>query len=172
MYFLKIFWNLYLHFNMFHVFALTYYILLCCVMREYSMTSVTTKNYPIYTTREYTTTNDEKYSIYATHEYTTIFDLHDAYYSLLERYMKHVFVAGLLTGDFHLISFLWSIFFFVSIQVVWWNDANTSDLVITWYTKQKSPLNTLPNSKFKNRLWKKLGPNTFSFTHTVITLQY
>ncbi len=69
---------------MFHVFALTYYILLRCVMREYSMTSVTTKNYSIYETREYTTT----------------FDLHDAYYSLLERYMKHVFVAGLVTGDF------------------------------------------------------------------------
>ncbi len=68
--------------NMFHVFALTYYILLRCV------------------TRKYTTTNDKKYSIYATHEYTTIFDLHDAYYSLLERYMKHVFVAGLVTGDF------------------------------------------------------------------------
>ncbi len=85
---------------MFHVFALTYNILLCCVTREYSMTSVTTKNYSIYATREYTTTNDEKYSIYATREYTTIFDLHDAYYSLLERYMKHVFAAGLVTGDF------------------------------------------------------------------------
>ncbi len=64
------------------------------------MTSVTTKNYSIYATPEYTTTNDEKYSIYAMRKYTTIFDLHDAYYSLLERYMKHVFVAGLLTGDF------------------------------------------------------------------------
>ncbi len=65
------------------------------------MTSVTTKNYLIYTAREYTTTNDEKYSIYATtREYTTIFDLHNAYYSLLEWYMKHVFVAGLVTGDF------------------------------------------------------------------------
>ncbi len=85
---------------MFHVFAFTYYILLRCVMREYSMTSVTTKNYSIYATREYTTTNDEKYSIYTRREYTTIFDLHDAYYSLLERYMKHVFVAGHLTGDF------------------------------------------------------------------------
>ncbi len=69
---------------MFHVFALTYYILLRCMTHEYSMTSVTTKNY----------------SIYATREYTTIFDLHDVYYSLLERYMKHVFVAGLVTGDF------------------------------------------------------------------------
>ncbi len=69
---------------MFHVFALTYtyYNLLRCV------------------TREYTTTNNEKYSIYTTREYTIIFDLHDAYYSLLEWYMKHVFVAGLLTGDF------------------------------------------------------------------------
>ncbi len=90
---------------MFHVFALTYYILLrCvtrCVTREYNMTSVTTKNYSIYLTREYTTTNDEKYSIYAMHEYTTTFDLHDAaYYSLLEWYMKHVFVASLVTGDF------------------------------------------------------------------------
>ncbi len=84
---------------MFHVFAFTYYILLRCVTREYSMTSVT-KNYSIYATREYTTTNDEKCSIYATREYTTIFDLHDAYYSLLEWYMKHVFVAGLVTGDF------------------------------------------------------------------------
>ncbi len=65
-------------FNMFHVFAFTYYILLCCVMCEYSMMSVTTKNYSIYATREYTTTNDEKYPIYATREYTTIFDLHDA----------------------------------------------------------------------------------------------
>ncbi len=83
-----------------YVFALTYYILLRCVTREYSMTSVTTKNYSIYATREYTTTNNEKYSIYATREYTTIFDLHDAYYSLLERYMKNVFVAGLVTGDF------------------------------------------------------------------------
>ncbi len=55
---------------MFRVFALTYYILLRCV------------------TREYTTTNDEKYSIYATREYTTIFDFHDAYYSLLERYIN------------------------------------------------------------------------------------
>ncbi len=56
------------------IFALTYtyYNLLCCVMRKYSMTSVTTKNYSIYVTREYTTTNDEKYSIYATREYTTI----------------------------------------------------------------------------------------------------
>ncbi len=88
------------NFNMFHVFALTYYILLRCVMREYRMMSVTTKNYSIYATREYTITNDEKYSIYATREYTTIFDLHGAYYSLLERYMKHVFVAGLVTGDF------------------------------------------------------------------------
>ncbi len=87
---------------MFHVFALTYYILLRCVMREYSMMSVTTKNYSIYATREYTTTNDEKYLIYATREYTTIFDLHDAYYSLLGRYMKHVFVASLVTGDFFL----------------------------------------------------------------------
>ncbi len=69
---------------MFHVFALTYYILLRCVMHEYSMMSVTTKNY----------------SIYATREHTTVFDLHDAY-SLLERYMKHVFVAGLVTGDFY-----------------------------------------------------------------------
>ncbi len=69
--------------NMFHVFAFTYYILLHCVTRKYSMTSVTTKNY----------------SIYATREYTTIFDLHNAYYSLLERYMKHVFVAGLVTED-------------------------------------------------------------------------
>ncbi len=85
---------------MFHVFALTYYILLRCVTREYSMTSVTMKNYSIYATREYTTTNDEKYSIYATREYATIFDLHDPYYSLLEQYMKHVFVAGLVTGDF------------------------------------------------------------------------
>ncbi len=84
-------------FNMFHVFAFTYYILLSCVTREYSMMSVTTKNYSIYATRKYTTTNDEKYSIYATREYTTIFDLHD---SLLERYMKHVFVADLVTGDF------------------------------------------------------------------------
>ncbi len=67
------------------------------------MTSVTTQNYTIYATREYTTTNDEKYSIYVTREYTTIFDLHYAYYSLLERYMKHVFVAGLLTGDFFLV---------------------------------------------------------------------
>ncbi len=83
---------------MFHVFALpyTYYNLLRCVTREYSMTSVTTKNYSIYVTREY-----EKYSIYATRKYTTIFDLHDTYYSLLEWYMKHVFVAGLLTGDFN-----------------------------------------------------------------------
>ncbi len=64
------------------------------------MTSVTTKNYSIYVTREYTTTTDEKYSIYTTREYTTIFDLHNAYYSLLERYMKHVFVAGLVTGVF------------------------------------------------------------------------
>ncbi len=78
---------------MFHIFAFTYYILLCCVTREYSMTSVTTKNYSIYATRKYTTTNDEKHSIYAMREYTTIFDLHDAYYSLLERYMKHVFVV-------------------------------------------------------------------------------
>ncbi len=62
-------------------------------MCEYSMTSDTTKNYSIYATREYTTTNDEKYLIYATREYTTILNLHDAYYSLLERYMKHVFVA-------------------------------------------------------------------------------
>ncbi len=54
----------------------------------------------IYATREYTTTNDEKYSIYVMREYTTIFDLYDTYYSLLERYMKHVFVAGLVTGDF------------------------------------------------------------------------
>ncbi len=69
------------HINMFHVFAFTYYILLRCETREYSMTSVTTKNY----------------SIYAMREYTTTFDLHDA---LLERYMKHVFVAGLVTGDF------------------------------------------------------------------------
>ncbi len=91
-------------FNMFHVFALTYtyYNLLRCVTREYSMTSVTMKNYSIYVTCEYTTTNDEKYSIYATHEYTTIFDMHDAYYSLLARYMKHVFVAGLVTGDLFL----------------------------------------------------------------------
>ncbi len=64
-------------FNMFHVFALTYYILLRCVTRVYSMTSVTMKNYSIYATRKYTTTNDEKYSIYATRKYTTIFDLHD-----------------------------------------------------------------------------------------------
>ncbi len=35
-------------------------------------------------------------------EYTTIFNLHDTYYSLLERYMKHVFVAGPVTGDFFL----------------------------------------------------------------------
>ncbi len=86
---------------MFHVFAFTYtyYNLLHCVTREYSITSVTTKNYSIYVTCEYTTSNDEKYSIYATREYTTIFDLYDAYNSLLERYMKHVFVAGLLTGD-------------------------------------------------------------------------
>ncbi len=69
------------------------------------MTSITTKNYSIYVTCEYNTTNDEKYSIYATREYTTIFDLHDAYYSLLERYMKHVFVAGLVTGDFFLSVF-------------------------------------------------------------------
>ncbi len=55
---------------MFHVFALTYYVLLRCVTRC------------------------------VTREYTTIFDLHDAYYSLLERYMKHVFVAGFVTGDF------------------------------------------------------------------------
>ncbi len=89
-----------LDFNMFHIFAFIYYILLRCVTREYSMTSVTTKNYSIYVTRKYTTTNDEKYSIYATREYTTIFDLHDAYYSLLEWYMKHVFVAGLVTGVF------------------------------------------------------------------------
>ncbi len=92
-------------FNMFHVFALTYYILLRCVTREYSIMSVTTKNYSIYATRKYTTTNDEKYSIYATCEYTTIFDLHDAYYSLLERYMKHVFVVGLVTGDFFIFKF-------------------------------------------------------------------
>ncbi len=43
-----------LTFNMFHVFALTYYILLCCVTCEYSMTSVTTKNYSIYATRKST----------------------------------------------------------------------------------------------------------------------
>ncbi len=92
-------------FNMFHVFAFTYYILLRCVTREYSMTSVTTKNYSIYTTREYTTTNDEKYSIYVTREYTTTFDLQDAYYSLLERYMKHVLVAGLVTGVFFIFYF-------------------------------------------------------------------
>ncbi len=94
------------YFNMFHVFAFIYYILLRCVTLEYSMTSVsvTTKNYSIYATREYTTTNDEKYSIYATREFTTIFDLHDAYYSLLEQYMKHVFVDGLVTGDFFLKS--------------------------------------------------------------------
>ncbi len=96
--FIKILWEM--SFNMFHVFAFIYYILLCCVTREYSMTSVTTKNYSIYATREYTITYDEKYSIYTTREYITIFDLHDAYYSLLERYMKHVFVAGLVTGDF------------------------------------------------------------------------
>ncbi len=95
-------------FNMFHVFALTYYILLHCVTHEYNMTSVNTKNYSIYATREYTTTNDEKYSIYATREYSTIFDLHDAYYSLLERYMKHVFVAGLVTGDLTCFMFLLS----------------------------------------------------------------
>ncbi len=76
---------------MFHVFALSYYILLRCVTNEYSMTSVTKKNYSIYAMREYTTTNDEKYSIYATREYTTI---------PLERYMKHVFVAGLIMGVF------------------------------------------------------------------------
>ncbi len=35
-----------------------------------------------------------------TREYTTIFDLHDAYYSLLEWYMKHVFVACLVTEIF------------------------------------------------------------------------
>ncbi len=97
--------------NMFHVFALTYYISLRCVTREYSMTSVTMKNYLIYATREYATTNDEKYSIYTTCEYTTIFDLHDAYYSLLERYMKHVFVAGLVT-DFFSKKLLIKIFFF------------------------------------------------------------
>ncbi len=91
---------------MFHVFTLTYYILLRCVMREYSMTSVTTKNYSIYATHEYTTTNDEKYSIYATRKYTTIFQIH--YHIRFARrvlfitraYMKHVFVAGLVTGDF------------------------------------------------------------------------
>ncbi len=59
---------------MFDVFVLTYtyYNLLRCVRREYSMTSVTMKNYSIYVTREYTTTNDEKYSIYVTRKYTTI----------------------------------------------------------------------------------------------------
>ncbi len=56
----------------------TYYILLCCVTCEYSMTS---------------------------HSYDKkLIDLRDArvhyYYSLLERYMKHIFVAGLVTGDF------------------------------------------------------------------------
>ncbi len=69
---------------MFHVFAFTYYILfiyyilLRCVMLAYSMTS-----------HSY----DEK-----------LLDLCDArlhyYYSLLEWYMKHVFVTGLVTGDF------------------------------------------------------------------------
>ncbi len=53
---------------MFHVFAFTYYILLRCVTREYSMTSVLLRD-----------------------------DI--AIPFLLERYMKHVFVAGLVTGD-------------------------------------------------------------------------
>ncbi len=52
-------------FNMFHVFAFTYYILLHCVTREYSMTSVLLRD-----------------------------DI--AIPFLLERYMKHVFVAGLV----------------------------------------------------------------------------
>ncbi len=64
--------------NMFHVFAFTYYILLRCVTREYSMMS---------------------------HSYEEkLFGLCDAqvhyYYSLLEWYMKHFFLAGLVTGDF------------------------------------------------------------------------
>ncbi len=61
---------------MFHVFAFTYYILLRCVTREYSMTSVLLRDI-------------------------------SQYYSLPERYMKHVFVAGLaglVTGDFIIIS--------------------------------------------------------------------
>ncbi len=39
--------------------------------------------------------------------YKKLLNLRDArvhyYYSLLERYMKHVFVAGLVTGDFIII---------------------------------------------------------------------
>ncbi len=54
---------------MFHVFAFIYYILLRCVTREYSMTSVLLRD-----------------------------DI--AIPFLLERYMKHVFVAGFVTGDF------------------------------------------------------------------------
>ncbi len=76
---------------MFHVFSFTYYILLRCMMREYTMTS---------------------------HSYNEkLLDLRDArvhyYYSLLERYMKHVFVTSLVTGVFYDILFALEICFWV-----------------------------------------------------------
>ncbi len=163
------FWT---YFNMFHVFAFTYYILLRCVTREYSMTSVLlwndiaipfnilisygaqrasalrkitrftwcastlysslfcktfvhwelldlhdarvhyhivvyfanirmTRNYSIYVTRVSWTASTIKMM--------TNFKIHVFWinycYSLLERYMKHVFVAGLVTGDFFFFYF-------------------------------------------------------------------
>ncbi len=85
---------------MFHVFAFTYYILLRCVTHEYSMTSVLLRDDIAI-----------PFAIYRFHmahsarvHYEILLDLRDArvhyYYSLLERYMKHAFVAGLVTGDF------------------------------------------------------------------------
>ncbi len=89
-------------FNMFHVFAFTYYILLCCVTREYSMTSALLRDDIAI-----------PFAIYRCHmahnvqvHYEKLLDLRDMrvhyYYSLLEWYMKHVFVAGLVTGVFFL----------------------------------------------------------------------
>ncbi len=87
-------------FNIFHVFAFTYYILLRCVTREYSMTSVLSRDdiaIPFAIYRFHMAHN-------ARVHYEKLLDLRDArvhyYYSLPERYMKHVFVAGLVTGDF------------------------------------------------------------------------
>ncbi len=87
-------------FNMFHVFAFTYYILLRCMMREYSMTSALLRDdiaIPFAIYRFHMAHNPRVH-------YEKLLDLRDVrvkyYYSLLERYMKHVFVAGLVTGDF------------------------------------------------------------------------
>ncbi len=137
---------------MFHVFAFTYYILLCCVMCEYSMTSVLLR-YDI----------TIPFAIYRFHmahnarvHYEKLLNLRDVrvhyYYSLLERYMKHVFVASLVTGDFLTMFYIkWFGLYWGAFQVFSYQNLQTR--VVILYIKYD---NTEDKKGFKINLYLKV----------------